>query len=330
MIEENEATNYGRAVQLFTTPAGITIADTLNWTGHILVASRSKLKAVLDRKETGRTGIYFLVGDDPDQPSKLKVYIGEGDAVCERMKIHVVDPTKEFWTRVCIVTSKDSNLTKSHVRYLERRFVELTKAAGRANLANVNEPAKKLLPECDIADMEFFIEQVRLILPIVGFDFLRSKATSATATTNSTQLGKFTCEPVELVMRLVTKSQSHKYEAHAIESDGEFTVLAGSKATVETFSANSSFSQNSYAALREQLIKDGRLKQVEGQPVLEFSENVSFSSPSAAASIIANRSSNGRIEWKLVSTGQTFKEWQDSQVPVSESEGIQEQKVSGE
>ena len=74
--------------------------------------------------------------------------------------MHVKDTQKDFWTRACIVTSKDLNLTKAHVRYLESRFVELTKAADRANIANGNEPAPKSLPESDVADMEFFISQV--------------------------------------------------------------------------------------------------------------------------------------------------------------------------
>jgi hypothetical protein len=300
----------GRTVRLFLvdgTPTGIITAEILNWTGHLIVAPRSRLKEVIDRDEAKRTGVYFLVGDDTDQPSKSKVYVGEADAVQDRIKSHAVDPSKEFWTRVCIVTSKDLNLTKAHVRYLESRFVEIAKAAGRANLANGNDPAKKSLPESDVADMEFFIEQVRLILPIVGFDFLRAKATPASAMQTASEVENLKGHPVELIM----KSQSHKYEAHGIESDGEFTVLAGSHATLET-----GFAQNSYAALREQLIKEGRLKQVDGQqPVLEFTENVSFSSPSAAASVIANHNSNGRTEWKLISNGQTLKEWQDSQIP---------------
>ena len=48
--------------------------------------------------------------------------------------------------------------------------------ADRANVANGNEPSKKALPESDDADMEFFISQVQVVLPVVAFDFLRPKS----------------------------------------------------------------------------------------------------------------------------------------------------------
>jgi hypothetical protein len=35
--------------------------------------------------------------------------------------------TKEFWTRVVFFTSKDDNITKAHVKYLEARLVELAR-----------------------------------------------------------------------------------------------------------------------------------------------------------------------------------------------------------
>lgn len=297
----------GRSVRLYLvdgSPTGILTAEIMNWTGHALVTPRSRLAEALQRDEASRTGVYFLVGDDPAQTTKSRVYIGEGDSVVDRIKSHAKDPSKDFWTRACLVTSKDMNLTKAHVRYLESRFVELTKSADRANVANGNEPGRKTLPESDIADMEFFISQVQVILPVVGFDFLRSKAKSSTSSTP----GEVAKEP-KSQLELILSSGKHGYEAKAIEADGEITVLAGSRATTK-----SDFSENGYSALRGQLIKDGRLIATSDPNLLEFSEDVTFPSPSAAAAVITNRSTNGRTSWRLASTGQTLKEWQDAQL----------------
>lgn len=278
----------------------------MNWSGHALIAPRSRIGEVLRREEAGRTGIYFLVGDDPAQPTKMKVYVGEGDVVSDRIKSHATDESKEFWTRFCLITSKDANLTKAHVRYLENRLVEVIRAAGRANLANGNDPGRKTLPESDVADMEFFLQQIGLILPVVGFDFLRPQVVAPSALSQThTNASDNPSDSIELVL----SSRKYGYEATAIALDTEITVLAGSRAM-----AGKEFAQNSYATLREQLIKDGRLISVPGKQLLEFSENVSFSSPSAAAAVINNHNTNGRVEWKLKSTGQTLKEWQDSQV----------------
>lgn len=145
----------GRTIRLFLvdgTSTGLITAEIMNWSGHALVAPRSRIGEVLKREEAGRTGIYFLVGDDPDQPTKAKVYVGEGDVVADRIKNHATDESKDYWTRFCLITSKDANLTKAHVRYLESRLVEITHAAGRANLANGNDPGRKALPESDVAD----------------------------------------------------------------------------------------------------------------------------------------------------------------------------------
>jgi hypothetical protein len=298
----------GRTIRLFLvdgTPTGLITAEIMNWSGHALVAPRSRIGEVLKREEAGRTGIYFLVGDDPSQPTKAKVYVGEGDVVADRIKSHATDESKDFWTRFCLITSKDANLTKAHVRFLESRLIEITHIAGRANLANGNDPGKKSLPESDVADMEFFLQQIGLILPVVGFDFLRPQASSSSSPTQPSTANDGPSNPIELILT----SKKYGYEATAIEVDTEITVLSGSRAM-----AGKEFTQNSYAPLRDQLVKDGRLKSVPGKQLLEFVENVSFSSPSAAAAVINNHNSNGRVEWKLKSTGQTLKEWQDSQV----------------
>lgn len=303
------ANTTGRTVRLFLvdgSPTGLMTAEIMNWTGHAVITSRSRIGEALKREEASRTGVYFLVGDDPEQPTKTKVYIGEGDVVADRIKTHVSDESKDFWTRACFITSKDTNFTKAHARYLENRLVHLTRVANRANLANGNEPSKKALPESDVADMEFFLEQIQLILPVVDFDFLLpgpNLVTTTLATVTNSEPGPGPR------LELVLTSPRHGYTANAIEMDGEIVVLKGSRAAANKDNAN-----NQYGPLRDQLIKDGRLKPAEGQPFLEFAEDVIFRSPSAAAAVIKNRNSNGRQAWTLKTTGQTLKEWQDAQI----------------
>jgi hypothetical protein len=171
-------TMSGKSVRLFLvdgSPTGLLTAEIMNWTGHILTAPRSRIAEALKRLETNRTGIYLLGGEDPSDPSKLRIYVGEGDRVSERIKSHDKDESKDFWTHLYVVTSKDANLTKAHVRYLESRIVELAKAAGRANVANGNEPGAKQLPESDVAVMELFLSQRQIALRLVGLDVIRPK-----------------------------------------------------------------------------------------------------------------------------------------------------------
>ncbi|MEJ1969219.1 MAG: GIY-YIG nuclease family protein [Rhizomicrobium sp.] len=166
--------SIGRTIRLFLadgSPNGVITAEIMNWTGHVLSAPRASLVEVLRRPEANRTGVYFLVGSDPEHLGQSIVYIGESDNVGERLTQHNRDENKGFWETTCIVTNKDANLTKAHVRYLESRLIGLSNRAARARLTNGTAPDFGFLPESDISDMEYFIEQLQTLLPVLGFDF---------------------------------------------------------------------------------------------------------------------------------------------------------------
>lgn len=298
----------GQTVRLFLvegTATGIVTAEIMNWTGHLLVVPRSKLAEALKREEASRTGVYLLIGADPELPTKMRIYFGEGDNVRDRLKMHAKDPSKDFWQRAVVVTSKDTNLTKAHVRYLENRLVHLAKLAGRAIVANGNQPSAKQLPESDVADMEFFLSQLQLALPIVGVDALRSKPRAQ----ESSSLVSAASPDDDSGLELTLESKKHGIRASAIEKDGEVTILSGSTAT-----ASEEFATNTYEGLRKSLVAEGVLVPAEGVEALVFKADATLPSPSAAAAVIFNRNSNGRTAWKVKATGQTLKEWQDAQL----------------
>jgi len=118
----------GRTIRIYLadgTPGGILTSEIINWTGKVIVAPRSELAELKKRAEVSRTGVYFLAGQDLIEANKERVYIGESDNVWERLSQHNQDDKKEFWTRTVVVISKDENLTKAHVRYLESRLIIL-------------------------------------------------------------------------------------------------------------------------------------------------------------------------------------------------------------
>ena len=81
---------------------------------------------------------------------------------------------KDFWDRAIVLTSKDANLTKAHARYLESGFIALAQQARRSRLVN-GTPAAASLPEADVSDMEYFIAQAKIILPVLGVNILRAR-----------------------------------------------------------------------------------------------------------------------------------------------------------
>lgn len=320
----------GRSVRLFLvdgTPLGLITAEIMNWTGHVLAGARSGLPKLLERPELDRTGIYFLFGRDPEDPDTTIVYIGESDNVRKRLAQHNKDATKEFWERTCVVTSKDQNITKAHARYLEARLIAIAQDVGRATLGNGTAPPPVALPEADQSDMEFFIEQIRLVLPVLGFEFLRGrpKVTKNERAGVGSRPDNFESPLFELT------SRKHGLTAQAREVDGEFVVLAGSLATAQWRQKRSSGS--SYGKLHEKLVKQGKLVSVPANDgLLEFAEDTPFSSPSAASAVIYGRADNGRLSWRVKGKNITYADWQEQQVDteLSATDGAADDNDSAE
>ena len=308
------SSSLGRSVRLFLvdgTATGLITAEIMNWTGHVLAGSRSGLPAFLKRQELDRTGIYFLTGPDPTDPDTLKLYIGESENVRKRLVQHSKDENKDFWERTCVVTSKDQNITKAHARYLESRLITIANAVGIAAVVNGTAPPPVALPEADASDMEFFVDQLRLILPVLGLDFVRLHKAVGQTTIGATE--KPGQDEVAPLFRLASKKKG--LEAQAREIDGEFVVRAGSDAAKDWKGA----SDHSYSKRHAQLIKAGKL--VPGDKGnLRFTEDVAFRSPSAASAVIIGRTDNGRTSWKLDGSNVTYGDWQSEQAVKTSSE----------
>lgn len=152
-------------------PDGMLTVDVFGWTGHILVAPRTRVPEALKRKESSYTGAYILLGELEEEPL---AYIGEGENIAKRIKSH--DAKKDWWARAVIVTSAANNLHKSHVQYLEARLVNEGTNAFNTKLENNTNPSLPSLSETAQANMEAFIEQLLMVLPAIRVDLFTSKA----------------------------------------------------------------------------------------------------------------------------------------------------------
>jgi Domain of unknown function (DUF4357) len=259
------------------------VAEVSNWTGKALAAPRIELEALLLREELENSGVYFLFGADPETGSPL-AYIGEAEVIRERLRQH---KAKDFWNSVAVFVSKDENLTKAHIRFLENRLLQETKLAGRYNLENTNSSNPKL-PESDREDMEVFLSRIRQVLPVLGSDILAPISGSV--------------KPLQPRSDLICKNKNAL--ARGQRTEVGFVVYKGSTAILEE--RKSAESQHPYVvALRKQLHQDGTL--IESDNLYLFTRDVEFSSPSSAAAIIHGGGANGLTAWKDLS-GKTLKE----------------------
>lgn len=272
-------------IKIFLThgdPKRLRTAELSNWTGKAVAGPRSEFDSVLARDESQNSGIYFLTGIDPET-GKSAVYIGEAESIRDRVKGHF---DKDFWNHIVFFTSKDENLTKAHIRYLEGRLIEQAKQAGRAQVKN-SQGSGSRLPESDREDMEIFLEKIHQLLPVLGVEVLVPTTIKAAG---ATELESLSCEIKGL------KATGH------LTPNG-IVVLAGSQAVLNERPSSQKYP---WALNMRQKLKDDGALTVKTNHLM-FVQDVEFSSPSAAAAVIHGGHANGLIAWKN-KDGKTLKE----------------------
>jgi hypothetical protein len=248
-------------------------AEISNWTGKAVAAPRTELDELLAREELEKAGVYILIGNDP-LTNAARAYIGEAEVIRDRLKQH---KTKEFWVSAIVFVSKDENLTKAHVRYLESRLLTEAAQIGRLTLEQ-NHAGGSKLPESDREDMEVFLARIRQLLPVLGSDILAPITQPAAK-----------AQPGGVLFCRIKGA-----EARGQRTANGFVIFHGSTAVLEERPSAESYPY--VIALRKQLITDGTLIEKDGFLVL--TKDAEFSSPSAAAVVIHGGSANGLTAWK--------------------------------
>jgi len=265
---------------------GLRTAEISNWTGKALAAPRTELDRLAARDECEKAGVYALIGTDP-KTNEPQAYIGEAEVIRDRLKQH---KGKEFWVSAVVFVSKDENLTKAHVRYLESRLLSEAAHVGRFTLEQ-NQAGGSKLPESDREDREVFLSRIRQLLQVLGSDLLTPIA----------QLRARTPAGGPLICRIkgaIARGQR--------TADG-FVVFSGSTAVLND--RPSAQERHPFVvALRKQLVAAGTLVEKDG--FFAFTKDAEFSSPSAAAAVVHGGGANGLTEWRATD-GKSLKELED-------------------
>jgi len=265
-------------------PNGRMLCELSNWSGKAYKIPRIKVKDCADRSDLVNTGIYMLFGKDDE--GNDKVYIGEAEEILKRLNQHLVQ--KDFWNEAVVFVSKDENLNKAHIKYMEHRLYQIATMASRYKIDNVTTPAQTAISESDRADMEEFISNIRMLVNTLGHKLFDEKRASGIREKSD-------------VFLIKAAKGTRGADAQGVQSTEGFVVFKGSKAAGETVPS----AADHILQRRQSLVDNGIL--IKSGENLAFAEDCLFSSPSAAASIVMGRSANGMIEWKLLD-GRTLKD----------------------
>lgn len=268
--------SYGKSIELFLangTADSLIIAELSNWNGKAIKIPRIEVSDC-KRDDIQEPGVYFLFCKEEDNSDS--VYIGESENVKERLIQHIRDYSAEkekyYWTTAVIFIGRDLN--KALIRYLEDRLVSEARSARRYTVLTKNTYSKTVMKESQVAAMEEFIDNVKVLINALGYKVLEPMIVNDPATVTDNE------------RLFVTAGNAH---AEGYVTTEGFVVLAG--AVINEKTSEKSLSKGA-AALRYKLIESDKVKG------FVTTEDLLFSSSSAAVDFITGYSVSGPMSWK--------------------------------
>lgn len=287
---------FGKSIRIYLSdgsPSGLRHVEIANWSGQAIACPRSRFSELKKWSESQRPGVYFLL-EKHSTDDKNAVYIGESENVFKRLTDH--DRKKDFWNEVILFTSKDENLTKSHIKYLESRLTKITIESDRYSAENSNNPTESTLPRADKDAMEEFIHNAKMILGTLGHKLLEP--------INSSSSDEIIPDSDSLIgHKLYFKVNGHSAEGK--QSDEGFLLIKGSEISLQTTASI----PGKIKLMRQKLIEDKTL--IEQSDKLVLMKDIVLSSSSYAGALVAGTSRSGPQSWKN-SKGITLKNLEES------------------
>lgn len=232
---------------------------------QMFVIPRSNLSYLNEQEKLHKPAFYILIGED--EVTKPQAYIGETENFKERVKDH--DSKKSFWQKALVFVSKDEDMTKADVQYLEYRAIA---SARQSNSFVLNEnkqvPKAPNLPEHQRDAMDEFFDDIRFLASFIG-------------------CGIFEISQPKEEHLFYTKGRG--CNAKGYYNSAGFTVLK------DSVIANNCVPSFSWKAKRERMCQEYTSTE---NGVLIMTSDKTFSSPSTAADFCIGSSNNGWLVWK--------------------------------
>ena len=263
---------------------GLTKCTVGGWTGVAYKIPRTSLDSCQDRSHLKQTGIYILFGKS-DEEERGVAYIGQassrktGEGILNRLHEHIRNPDKDYWTEAVAFTTVDDSLGQTEICYLEHEFYEIAKKANRYIVKNGNNPNSGNIEEEKESELEKYIEYAKLILGALGHKLFDPLTEASHGVSSDNPVSGFDVFYLHRNKDVIGKRTS----------DG-FVVLAGSPVSTKITQSLSDSYRRKRDGLTSKTDSKGNLK-----------EDILFSSPSAAATIMLGSMANGNTEWETES-----------------------------
>lgn len=258
-----------------------------NWTGVAYKIPRTELEKCKERDDLKQSGVYFLFGKT-EETGESVVYIGQagarknGEGILHRLQEHKRNPEKDYWTEAIVFTTSNNSFGPTEISYLENRFCGLAVQAKRYVVKNGNDPTPGNITEEKESELEEFIDNAKIIMGTLGHKvFIPLLVTTSAPVT------------IENAATVTDTSDELLYFDHSgVKATGKrtsegFVVLKGSQISAKlTKSCPDPTLRN----------REKYASKVDENFML--TEDILFTSPSAAASYIGGASLSGNAIWR--------------------------------
>lgn len=265
----------GKTIKLFLMDgdaSGRIKCSLTNWTG---VAYRIPRISIADCREMAalrQSGVYFLFGTDINE--NATVYIGQAGSRRNGLGLlnRILEPHESIsdWTDAVLFTTSNNSLGPTEISYLENRFCNMAKDAGRYVIKNGNEPNLGNITEETESEMEEFIDYATVVMSTLGYKVFDAY----TQTSTNMELPTFQME-------------YRSYTAQGRRTNEGFVILKGSTINPQV---SESCPRNVVKARNEFASKIDSNNQLVCDVLLP--------SPSAAAKFVSGTSISGNLYWK--------------------------------
>lgn len=285
---------YGKSIELFLVNGSadsLITAELSNWNGKAIKIPRIEV-ASCTRDDITQAGVYFLFCKEDDGSDS--VYIGEAENVRDRLVQHIRDyqaeKEKYYWNTAVIFVGRDLN--KALIRYLENRFVEIARSCHRYQVLTKNTYRNTVMKESQIAVMEEFVDNVKILINALGYKVLDPLLQNPASTS-----------PESAQLLYINTGSTNA--TGMVTAEG-FVVLKGAVVNEKTSAKSLSAGMKK---LRDSIFAEGKVEN------LTTTEDLLFSSSSAAADFVVGYSVSGPRTWKT-KDGRSLKELEDRSTSI--------------
>ena len=255
-----------------------------NWTGIAYKIPRTMLEDCKEGekdivKHLKQTGIYFLLGEDTNTGDKA-IYVGQavsrknGEGLLCRLLEHKRNMKEKYWNdwnEVIVFTTQNDSFGPTEISYLENKFTNLARNAGRYDVKNGNDPNPGNITEEKESELLEYVDYARIIIGMLGHKVF---------------------EPLVKSNPITNKVDSPifyfkgKLKATGIFTNEGFVVLKGSSINPKLNPSAHKFT-----------IKAREMNKNKIDENYVLLEDVLFTSPSAAAGFVGGSSLSGNAMW---------------------------------